>query len=344
MRQIASPATLLQPLVRAGLGIGVLVGLLLAIGLPDVWSHLERLDLRWLALAAPLYAASLLVRGVRWHLLLRPLQPRSGWLDTTAISTLGWSLNNVLPFRLGEIARLHLQSARGGVGFASLLPSALAERVLDVIVLVGIVAAGLLLLGLPVIAPVPATALAASLAVLLSLALLPFAWRLAPARWMRNIRALLPQRLRPLRTMLADYGRATQATLHGPTLVWALALTVLAWTVQGLQYTTLFLALGVEPDPRLMAMGFAIFMLTFAVNFVPGQVGTYEAFFVAVFSALQVADPEVLLAIALATHSANFLFLSLLGLASYLGLGLGHHALRTAWQIHHGSHALQVRA
>src|SRR3972149_1500816 len=99
LRQIAPSTSLLQPLVRAGLGIGILVGLLLAVGPPDVWSHLERLNLRWLALAAPLYAASLLVRGLRWHILLRPLHPRRGWLDTTAISTLGWSLNNVLPFR-----------------------------------------------------------------------------------------------------------------------------------------------------------------------------------------------------------------------------------------------------
>ena len=340
MKHVTSPTKLLQPLVRAALGIGVLVGLLLAVGPSDVWGHLERVNLLWLALAAPLYAASLLVRGVRWHLLLRPLHPRSGWLATTAISTLGWSLNNILPLRLGEIARLHLQSTRGGVSFASLLPSALAERVLDVVVLVGGVATGLLLIGLPAMAPLPAAALAASLAGLLGLGLLSTVWRLAPVRWLRGVRTRLPQRFRPIHTMLTDYGRATQATLRGPTLGWALALTLLAWVIQGLEYTTLFLALGAEPPPLLMAVGFAIFMLTFSVNFVPGQVGTYEAFFVAVFSAVQVADPEVLLAVALATHTANFLLLSLLGLLSYLGLGVGSHTLRTAWRIRWGPPAL----
>lgn len=320
MRRIPS-FKLLQPLVRGALGIAVLTGLLIAAGPGEVWAHLGQANPWWLALATPLYAASLLVRGLRWHLLVRPLHPRGGWLDTTATSTLGWSLNNVLPLRLGEIARLYLMSVRGNVRVASLLPSALAERVLDVVCLLGAVATGLFLLGFPALAQVPAPALAFSVAALLGLGLISVLWRLAPAR---------------IAGMLVDYRRATEATLRGPTVIWAMALTILAWVLQGLQYATFFWALGVQVNLFPLAMGFAAFMLTFAVNFVPGQVGTYEAFFVAVFSAALAADPELLLAIALATHTANALLLSLLGVASYLRLGVGTGILRTAWQIRWG--------
>ena len=48
--------------------------------------------------------AELLIRGVKWRLLLAPSGPVRAW-DTTRIEAAGLALNNVLPLRLGEVAR-----------------------------------------------------------------------------------------------------------------------------------------------------------------------------------------------------------------------------------------------
>jgi hypothetical protein len=56
----------------------------------------------------------------------------------------GYLLNNILPFRLGEVARAFLMSRKAGVNFWQVVPSILIERALDLAI-----AAGLFLATLP---------------------------------------------------------------------------------------------------------------------------------------------------------------------------------------------------
>ncbi len=331
-------ARLGQPALRIPLGAALLTALLMASGPRALWAHFEGVEPYWLGLAVPLYAASLLVRGVRWWLLLQPLSPQGNWLDTTAISTLGWSLNNVLPFRLGEVMRVYLFGLRSHLSIAALLPSAVAERLLDVAVLVGTMGGGLLLLGLSGAGGIEGTGLPTLgaglfflLGVGLALWILPHL-RLPSISSRRRAARLLSR----LFDLFARYQEATRLCLRPSNLARGLGLTALAWALQALQYATFFAAFGAEIHPLQMAVAFALFMLTFAINLVPGQLGTYEAFFVLAFSVFHATDPELLLAIALGTHATNLVLLSLLGVASYLKLGIDRAVLREAWNLRAG--------
>lgn len=315
--------------VRFALGSGILGGLLLSLSPQTVAGHLESADVTWFGLAAALYAASLLVRGLRLSLLLQPHRPLGHWTTTTSASTFGWSLNNLLPFRLGDVVRVYLVAVRNSIGLPAAVLAAIAERLLDVAVLgsAAVLLAGPRLLGTSGIPGAGLTALALGAAATASVYLLA---RLAPDRL--TTFPLFPRADAFLRRAVASVSLAFRTHLRGRALLSGLVLTAAAWSFQFAQYLTFFRAFGLEPDTMVVLAGFAVFMLSFALNFVPGQVGTYEALFVGIFSAAGVASPDLLLAIALTTHVVNSALLSLFGAASYLHLGVGWTDLAAAWR------------
>ena len=305
-------------LARLAVGLGLLAAVA-AVAVPqDLLSGLGEIDPAWVGPTFFLYAASLLLRGVRWWFLMRSLGAGAHWLDVSCISTLGWSLNNLLPLRLGDAVRPCLLSVRTGLSLPSVLPSLVAERLLDVSLLTGVLAAGLL------VTPAGAGALTA--------VSLPFG---KPGLWialaagagcaavaLRHCGSSLWKG--HLGSVFAHWKTVTgagRALMCPGALSGALGLTLAGWALQAAQYYVWFRAFDVAPPVDAFALGFAAFMLSFAINIIPGQLGSYELLFVGAFSAVQVADPPQLVVVALAAHVSNMLFLSILGLLSYAQLG-----------------------
>src|SRR4051812_21622454 len=104
-------------------------------------------ELGFLALALVLYAANTLVRAQRWHRLARREGATIARRDTYALTIVGYTGNNALPARAGDVLRVLLAAPRGGGTRRSLAGTLIAERVLDVGVLAlvfAVVAGGLL--------------------------------------------------------------------------------------------------------------------------------------------------------------------------------------------------------
>ena len=95
-------------------------------------------SIAWLAAAVVLYAFATLVRGERWHHILRLTHVDAQRSDCYALTTVGYMGNNVLPARAGEILRVVLLAGRCGASKRTLLGSIVAERLLDVIALASI--------------------------------------------------------------------------------------------------------------------------------------------------------------------------------------------------------------
>jgi glycosyltransferase 2 family protein len=89
-----------------------------------------RLDWRWAGLAVLLDAVSYAGQGVRWSLLLRPLGGLSVLRATQAVYA-GLFVNEVVPFRLGEIARAYPVSRWLGAPLVAVVPSMALERLFD---------------------------------------------------------------------------------------------------------------------------------------------------------------------------------------------------------------------
>jgi glycosyltransferase 2 family protein len=92
---------------------------------------------RWAALvgAVALYGVATLVRGERWHALLRHNGARPHRADTYALVAVGYMGNNVLPARAGDAFRVVFLAPRADTSKRTIIGTLLAERVLDVAVL-----------------------------------------------------------------------------------------------------------------------------------------------------------------------------------------------------------------
>jgi uncharacterized membrane protein YbhN (UPF0104 family) len=89
-----------------------------------------------LAGAIALYALATVVRAERWRRLLRDegAEPTRG--DGLGLTTVGYAVNNILPARAGDAVRVVLMAPRARTSMRTVVGTLVAERVLDVVVLV----------------------------------------------------------------------------------------------------------------------------------------------------------------------------------------------------------------
>ena len=85
--------------------------------------------------AIGLYALATLVRGERWQRLLVDEGATPHRKDTHALNVIGYMGNNVLPARAGDAIRVFLTAPRTGVSRRTVVGTLVAERLLDVTVL-----------------------------------------------------------------------------------------------------------------------------------------------------------------------------------------------------------------
>jgi hypothetical protein len=81
-----------------------------------------------IAMLVVLYA----LRIARWRLFLKPIKPVR-WLSATSATMIGFTANNVLPARLGEVIRPYLLERHEKVGFGRALATIGLARVFDLI-------------------------------------------------------------------------------------------------------------------------------------------------------------------------------------------------------------------
>jgi uncharacterized membrane protein YbhN (UPF0104 family) len=91
----------------------------------------------WAALAGAiaLYAVATLVRGERWHSLLRAEGARPSRADSHSLNVVGYAANNILPARAGDAVRVLLMAPRARASKKAVLGTLLAERLLDISVI-----------------------------------------------------------------------------------------------------------------------------------------------------------------------------------------------------------------
>jgi uncharacterized protein (TIRG00374 family) len=96
----------------------------------EVWNSIKRAHVGWLMASFLATWLSMLVRGVRWRILLTGLKPIGiGRLYNAQM--IGLMVNGILPARAGEVARCVLLARRERTSVVGVFASVLAERLLD---------------------------------------------------------------------------------------------------------------------------------------------------------------------------------------------------------------------
>jgi len=303
--------------VRLGLSFGIsvllLVLLLRGIDLGKLVAALQEADWRFIPPAIVLYFIGAWLRSARWQLLL----PEHSVSVPTLFRSLvvGFTVNNLLPVRMGEVARAYLLGRWCRIPYGATLASLVVERILD-----GLSLAALLLLGLRFVPDPPEYLVRGGL--LIAAAFAAGAVVLVIAAWRANLIVSLTERgTRPLPTRARDlatriatsFSRGLSLVRGRHRLMSVLALSILAWCFELCVFLMLMPSLGITPNvPVAFLVGSAANFATLVPS-APGYVGTFEAALITVLRNTAGVQNELAIAYAFVVHATLFLPVVVLG-------------------------------
>jgi uncharacterized protein (TIRG00374 family) len=271
---------------------------------------LARANYAWLVPSILSTVFAMAVRACRWRMLL---DDRVSLRRAFHVWNAGEFLNNVLPLRIGEVARVYMLSRTGEIGAMQTLSTIAVERLLDLLTVCGFV-----LLVLPFVpseslflrAAEVLTALASVGVVVLFVAA---AWRETLMGLARRLSAWVPPRVRdPLLGHADEFLRGIQA-IGVTRLVVMVPLSVVAWI--GWIGVDWWLLYAFVPNATWQMGVFVTcgVALGLTIPSAPSGAGLVEATAVAALAAFGVPG-DVALAFALALHLSNFIIVALAGL------------------------------
>ncbi len=259
----------------AGFGLLFLAVRRLDVDPAGIWGTIRQADPRLYLAALVVFYLTFVFRSLRWQKLLRNVgfEARSG-VDLPSLPRLAeiivesWFVNCLVPARLGDAYRAYLLKHDAGVSFSKTFGTVLAERILDLVVLFGLLGlAALVAFGAALPSEVTwLVDVALGLAVVLVVGLV--AMRLLGSQ----VRRWLPLRFH------REYGLFEEGTLRSFQGLPLLGLyTVLAWAMEAGRLHLVLLSLGLDRiHPAVpLFISLAAALLT-AVPFTPAGLGFVE--------------------------------------------------------------------
>jgi len=265
--------------VAAGILISAvfLYATLVAVPLDAVATALGRASAVWLAAAIGFIGCSYMARTLRWRLMLASLG-RKVRLHDAAVAQVGCvALNNVLPFRAGDVIRVVAFQRLTGVPPSAQLGTLALERLLDLLVLVALLFAAISFWQITVLPePVLHGLQIAAVAVIAGAALFgmaPSAIRLL-VRWLE---ARMPH-VRPKAEGLLRLSEAISGLARATTLPPLVAISLVAWIAEGCAFFAAGQALGLALSPQTALLALGVGTLSTLIPSSPGYVGTFHYF------------------------------------------------------------------
>jgi len=299
-----------------------------------VWATLQQVDLWWLVPALVAFAIGVWLRAVRWSVLLEPVQPLSG-AEVTPVVLAGYTANNILPLRTGEIVRAYLLNGRYGVRKSAAVATIAIERLLD-----GLTMLGFLLLAMRAVSSTPELRRVATLAALVfAFAIILLGLMIRGGALRERLLDLLvrplPDHLEAsLRQLVAGFLEGLGTLSRRGDLAKAVGLSIAAWLCEASVYWFVARGFG-EPLSGAMTVPGAVLTtgvanLATLVPAAPGYVGTFEAgVMLAVDGALHVPR-EIALSYALLVHAVLWFPVTVVGAIAWWRLASGTRSGVTA--------------
>lgn len=275
----------------------------------------------WLGLAILSYISGHLVRGVRCRWLVER-EAHISTLEATHVVVVGYAVNNLLPARLGELARAALLSRRTGLPFLQSLTVTFVERCFDVLVLLAFAGLALSLPGTRPAWAWDAFRLAAAFGALAGACLVLAVASPSLVHQVTSVtcKAIAPGSLGPA---LAAADRITHglAPLRDPHLALrVLVASVVIWAFEGGLFYFMLPAVGLAAGSAAALFTLSLTNLGILVPSMPGHIGTFHFF--CRESLVSTGAPETVAAtFALLTHAAFFVPVTLWGIAVLAATG-----------------------
>ena len=323
---------ILRRALEIGISLACLYLALRTVHPRDLWQALRQANALGLAAFVVLMLIVLALKAWRWQLLFYP-EYRVPFGPIASILCVSYMVSNVLPGRVGELARVVLLPAEQPVSAARTVSSIIVERLLDLLCVLLLLLCLLPFVRLPAgIARGAAAVGLLAVAAVVALVVLSLAKErlLAWARLiLRHVRPLdRPQVYAGLAHLIDGF-----ALLRGPLGLPIMALALLSWAgVVGLAWT---IAWAFHLAVPLTAVMFAVALtsLSMVLPSTPGYIGVFQYAVTLALMPWHVA-PDQVAAYALAWWGMNYLVLTATGMVAMWVHGISFAQVRGRTQPH----------
>ena len=295
------------------ISIALIAFILNAVDIPTTIAALRDANHTLLLIAAVFSVIWLMVRGIVWRTLLQNIP---SYRDTFISLGEGYLMNNVLPFRLGELGKALLLSQKSTLSFTKILPTIIVERIFDLII-----SAAILITAVPFVANAEGTEqIAYAIGGIVFFAIVALYFLARNQEWALNLFNKLTARIPKVqqlggglvKSLLDGLSVFTDSALFFRFIFWML----INWGIAIFQYTLIIIAFF--PQATLIWGMFGLGAAAFgnAVPSLPGAIGTLEA---AVGGSLELlsGDLSTALAVALIVRLYNYLVTSIVGIYGF---------------------------
>lgn len=240
----------------------------------------QEVDYLWLLPGVSLYIAGLAVRAFRWRILLAPVA-RVPLRSLFGVLSIGFLVNNVLPARLGELARAVLMRRRHEMSRSAALATIVVERIFDGIVMLLFLGAATAAAGervasdwLALLVPLTAAGFGGAAVVLALLAVAPTTTLGIAARLL----APFPDRAREAALDVAGKFISGLGVLQDIKLAASVLISsIVVWLLEAGVYIAVGRAFRLDAGPQAYLLALAVANLGTMIPSSPGYVGTFDA-------------------------------------------------------------------
>ena len=299
----------------------------------EIVAQISRANPWYFAAAILVGTAGHLVRAFRWKILLHPLKADTRLHSRFASILIGFAVNNIVPARLGELARAFALSRVEPVPVSGVFGSLVVESLLDTIVLVSCFLVPIALFSFPGVDSLLSGAvgnavlrttlglLAIFLVGMVVLLMFPEPLVRAVERFCRRLPGRVgPRLVSVLETFLQALKVVRNPTLLTKAVLWSYAF----WLWQGLSFWLAFRAFGIDLGFGAAVFTMAVVGFAVAIPAAPGFFGTFQLGTSLALSGVFAVPEPTALAFSFGYHLGGFFPTTIIGLyyASRLGYSL----------------------
>lgn len=317
-----------QVLVTLTITVVFLFLVLYRVDLAEVRQAFSRTDYLYLLPVSLAMCLGLVIRALRWRYMLQSKQSIGTQAAFTALM-IGYLVNNLLPARLGELARAYVLRRDEGISASFSLATIFVERILDMLVIMACL-----------VIPLPFFSYSAPMKrvtilgwVILGIALIVL---VLVIRWEQAMTSLAVRAVGRFSTRLAEsvasiLGNfvAGMRSLQGRLLAPVFVLSILAWLSSAAALYLASLAMDIPIPFGGALFTIALLGISMMIPASPGALGTYEFFAVSGLAFFGV-ERAAAISLALLLHMLQYVLTTGLGLLSLWSRGLSLQRVRTS--------------
>lgn len=227
--------------------------------------------------ALVLYFLGVGMRALRWHFLLRPIKSISV-ARLFQVTVIGYMANDLLPFRIGEIARAYILGETEEISKATTLVTIVLERVFDGVTMLLFIGVASFFLALNDYLRTLLVFGSILFAVVVVVLVMVASFRERFDHLLHRVMGRLPERWSSLGLKVIDSFVHGLSVLRNPLDAFvALVFSILAWMCEAAMYAVLALGFGISLSFPVFLLATAVANLVTIVPSTPGYIGVFDA-------------------------------------------------------------------